>query len=61
MIVRRLDTTKAGDVRKFVQLPFDLYKDCANWCPPLRNDIKAVMNKHKHPLYRTSAADFFVA
>lgn len=61
MIVRKLDTTKAVDVHKFVQLPFDLYQDCANWCPPLRNDIKAVMNKHSHPLYRTSAADFFVA
>ena len=38
MQVIRLDTARRGQVRRFVGLPFDLYRDCPAWCPPLRRD-----------------------
>ena len=60
MKVRKLDTSKRRDVHAFVQFPFDLYKNCKNWCPPIRLDITSLMNKKKHPLYQTSEADWFV-
>jgi hypothetical protein len=60
MKLRMLDTSSRRDVNNFVQFPFDLYKDCENWCPPIRLDITSIMNKKKHPLYQVSEADFFV-
>ena len=60
MKARMLDTSKRRDVKAFVQFPFDLYKDCENWCPPIRLDITSLMNKRKHPLYQVSEADWFV-
>ncbi|MEE4194311.1 MAG: hypothetical protein V2J07_03845 [Anaerolineae bacterium] len=59
MKVRILDTSNRRDVRAFVQFPFDLYKDCQNWCPPIRLDITTLMNR-KHPLYQAGDADWFV-
>ena len=61
MRVRILDPSKRGDVRKFIQLPFDLYKNCKNWCPPFRSELKNLMNKTKFPLYQHSEADFILA
>jgi len=59
--VRKLDTTRARDVRQFIDFPFELYKDCPQWVPPVLPEIKLVLNRRKHPFYRHSSADFFVA
>ncbi|NSW53126.1 MAG: hypothetical protein HPY85_11530 [Anaerolineae bacterium] len=61
MHVRLIDTASRRDVRRFVQFPFDLYRDTPDWCPPIRLDLYSIMNKKKHPLYRDSDADFFIA
>lgn len=61
MRVRKLDTTWAGDVRQFINFPFQLYRDCPLWVPPILPEMKLVLNRHKHPFYRHSEADFFVA
>jgi len=59
--VRKLDTTRARDVRQFIDFPFGLYKECPQWVPPVLPEIKLILNRKKHPFYRHSAADFFVA
>jgi GNAT superfamily N-acetyltransferase len=61
MQVRKLDTTKGRDVRAFVQFPFELYRDCSQWVPPLLPDMRAALNKRRYPFYRHSEADFYVA
>ncbi|MBS1249896.1 MAG: hypothetical protein MAG431_01481 [Chloroflexi bacterium] len=61
MQIRKIDTRHKKDVRKFIQLPFDLYEDNEYWVPPLRSDMKAVLDKEKHPFYQHSEADFFLA
>ena len=59
--VERIDTTSDADVRRFVDLPFRLYADCAQWVPPLRTDVRTMLNREKHPFYEHSEADFFIA
>lgn len=54
-----LDSKK--DVNRFVQFQYDLYKDCPQFCPPFRADIRMMMNKKKHPFYQHSDGEFFVA
>jgi hypothetical protein len=61
MRVRKLDTTRAQDVRQFINFPFELYRDCPQWVPPVLPEIKLALNRKKHPFYRHSNADFFVA
>lgn len=60
MKIRKLDTDNKKDTAQFINFPFALYKDCAEWVPPLRSEISLVMNRKKHPFYRHSVADFFV-
>ncbi len=60
MQVRKIDTDNRRDVRRFIQLAFDIYKDSAQWVPPILPEIQAVFNRKKHPFYRHSDADFFI-
>jgi hypothetical protein len=61
MLIRQLDTTNRRDVRQFIDFPFELYRDCPQWVPPLVGDMQLVLNRRKHPFYAHSAADFFLA
>lgn len=53
-------TTKALQ-KRFVEFPYEIYKDCTQWVPPFESDIYAMMNPKKHPFYDHSDADFFLA
>jgi len=61
MRVCKLDTTRARDVRQFIDFPFELYRDSPQWVPPFLPEMKLVLNRSKHPFYAHSEADFFVA
>ena len=61
MQVRIIDTENPKDVDKFVELPFQLYKDNEQWVPPLVSSAKKMLNRNKHPFYKHSEADFFLA
>lgn len=61
MQVRKLDTENVSDVRQFVSFPFELYRFCSQWVPPLVSGVKMELNRRKHPFYSHSKADFFVA
>lgn len=60
MHVIKLDTSRPRDVRRFIQLPFRLYKDCPQWVPPLIPDMKLALDRRRYPFYRHSDADFFL-
>ena len=60
MQVRKLDTSKRRDVRAFVRFPFQLYRDCSQWVPPLLPDMRLALNRDKYPFYQQSDADFFL-
>lgn len=59
--IQRIDTESKKDVKRFVALPYQLYKDCKQWVPPLLIDASMFLNKKKHPFFEHSDADFFVA
>jgi GNAT superfamily N-acetyltransferase len=48
-------------LKEFVELPYTLYRDDPHWVPPLRIAVKDLLNRHKHPFYKTAEAEFFVA
>lgn len=59
--VRQIDTTSRANVRRFLQFPFDLYRDDPLWVPPLLMDATLQLDREKHPYYEHSDADFFLA
>ncbi len=61
MQIRKIDTSRSRDVRRFVNFPFELYRDCAQWVPPIVSDMRLALSREKYPFYRHSTADFFIA
>ena len=59
--IEKVDTAKKAQVRRFIDVPFRLYKDCPQWVPPIRMDMFDTLNRNKHPFYEHSTADFFIA
>ena len=61
LTVEPIDPRSQPRVRRFIDLPFRLYKNHPQWVPPIVDDIALMLNKQKHPFYEHSAADFFIA
>lgn len=59
--VEQIDTKNKAMVRRFVRIPFRLYKNHPQWVPPLFIDTETQLNKSSHPFYEHSDADFFIA
>lgn len=57
----QVDLKNKAQVKRFIQIPYRLYANCANWVPPLLIDVHMQLNKDKHPFYEHSDADFFIA
>ena len=49
------------DRRRFLELPWKLYQDDANWIPPLRAHIKGALGFAPHPFYARNAIQTFLA
>jgi hypothetical protein len=61
LTIEKVDTQVKNQVRRFVDVPFRLYKDHPQWVPPIRADMFDTLNRDKHPFYEHSTADFFIA
>jgi hypothetical protein len=59
--VEKIDTSNKALVKRFVQIPYRLYKNHPQWVPPLFIDVETQLNRSKHPFYEHSDADFFIA
>ena len=61
VIIQQVDTSNKKQVKQFVQFPYQLYKDCVEWVPPLFTDAYLPLNRKKHPFFDHSIGDFFLA
>jgi len=59
--VEKIDTNNKSLVKRFVRIPYRLYKNHPQWVPPLFMDAETQLNRSKHPYYEHSDADFFIA
>jgi GNAT superfamily N-acetyltransferase len=57
----KIDTGRARDARRFVQFPFDLYRDAPYWVPPVVSDARKQIDRKRNPFFLHSDADFFLA
>lgn len=61
MNIHEVDTTRRADVNRFIDLPFELYKDTPQWVPQIRPDARLQLNRRKNPFYEHNDAAFFIA
>lgn len=59
--VLEIDTGDQRQVRRFLELPFRLYRDCPQWVPPLQSDVRRALDRKRHPFYQHSQAAFWLA
>jgi hypothetical protein len=55
--VEKIDTYSKGQVKRFVEIPYRIYRDHPQWVPPLYIDAETQLNRKKHPYYEHSDAD----
>ena len=55
-----VDPERRADVRRFTGLPSALYRDSAQWVPPVRADARLALDRRRHPFYQHSEAAFFL-
>ena len=61
LTIEKVDTGNKAQVKRFVELPYRLYKDCPQWVPPPYIDAYAYLDRAKHPFHEHSNVDFFLA
>ena len=59
--IKAIDLANRRQVRDFIHFPFQLYKDCPQWVPPLIQDAYTDFNPRKHPYYKHSELQPFLA
>jgi len=50
-----------GDRHRFVEFPYQLYRTDPHWIAPLRMAQKDILNTKRHPFYKTSDVEMFLA
>ncbi|HEY5728994.1 MAG TPA: hypothetical protein VIS72_03025 [Anaerolineales bacterium] len=61
LVIEKIDTENRKLVKRFVELPHRLYKDCPQWVPLINIDAYTYLNRRKHPFHEHSEMDFFLA
>jgi len=61
MSVSVYEVKTSSDLRKFIKLPWKIYKGNPNWVPPLILDVKTKLNPRKNPYFEHSQAKYFLA
>jgi GNAT superfamily N-acetyltransferase len=53
--------TMGSDLKKFIMLPWKIYKDDKCWVPPLINDVKTSLDPAKNPALEKTVRAMFLA
>jgi GNAT superfamily N-acetyltransferase len=49
------------DLRRFIRLPFALYRNEPHWIPPLLMDMRERLDRRRNPFFAHAEAEFFLA
>jgi len=51
----------SADRQRFLDFPYNLYRGNTHWVPPLRMAQRDILNTSRHPFYKTSDVEIFLA
>ncbi len=49
------------ELKDFINLPWRIYAECPNWVPPLKKEVRRMLDLHKHPFWEFSERILFLA
>jgi GNAT superfamily N-acetyltransferase len=49
------------DLKRFIDLPYQLHARDPNWVPPLRRDVALLLDRKKNPFFDHAEAEYFLA
>ncbi len=58
---RLAPVSSASDLRKFVELPYRIYAGDPSWPPPLRSDVRWMLDEAKNPFWKHAKRELFLA
>lgn len=59
--IHEIDTRDRKQVRRFLEFPFQLYRGCPQWVPPMASEAQLQLDRRRNPFYHHSDASFFLA
>lgn len=59
--LREIDLNNKKDKKKFVELPWSIYKNDPYWVAPLKMAVNDLLNVVKHPFYKTANVKAWLA
>jgi hypothetical protein len=60
VVVEEVSSDRGRAAGSFIDFPHQLYRDCVNWVPRFRRDVRAMLAR-RHPFFERGHACFFVA
>ncbi len=60
MSIIQLNLANKRQIRDFLSLPSQIYRDIPQWVPPMEGDERARLDPRRYPFYKHSAAAFFL-
>ena len=55
------EVSSRGDLKEFVELPYRLYAGDADWVPPLRSDVRWMLDTGRNPFWQHAKRTLFLA
>ncbi len=49
------------DLKKFIMLPWKIYRGDPNWVPPIISDVKKLLDRKRHPFHKHAEVEYFLA
>ncbi len=49
------------DLKRFIKLPWRIYRNAGNWVPPLIMERKRHLDREKNPFFEHAEAEYFLA
>jgi hypothetical protein len=51
----------AAQLREFIDLPWSIYEGEPHWVPPLKSDVRKLLDPKRHPFWRFAERELFLA
>lgn len=61
MQIRAIDHNDTTNIKRFADLPYQIYRNQPLWVPPMRSEVELLFDRDRHPFYETSEAQFILA
>jgi hypothetical protein len=59
--IKEINLSNKKELKKFIELPWAIYKNDPHWVPPLKMAVKDLLDQKKHPFYKTATVKAWLA